>query len=79
MIHPDNVEGHDYRTRRLSVSTSGVDTWSPPVISRCFDDPPYSSYPTLEVFLDNATTKDHIHILMAFYLFELPGGLSLTW
>ena len=72
MLHPDKVEGHDYRI----PSAKRFNEW------RRYLEPitHYLAVSTIKLAVrthlsSDATTKKHVHILMAVYRCELSDGL----
>ena len=72
MLHPDQVEGRDYRI----PSAKRFNEWRRYLEPICH----FLAVSTIKLAVrthlsNDATTKDHIHILMALYRCELPNGL----
>ena len=72
MLHPDQKEGPDYRI----PSAKRFNEWRRYLEPICH----FLAVSTIKLavrthLLNDATTKDHIHILMALYRCELPNGL----
>jgi len=74
MLHPDKIEGHDYRI----PSAKRFNEWRRYLEPICH----FIAVSTIKLAVrthlsDDATTKDHIHILMALYRCELENGLVI--
>ena len=72
MLHPGQVEGQDYRI----PTARRFNEWRRYLEPTCH----FLAVSTIRLahrthFSDDATTKKHIHILMAVYRCELPNGL----
>jgi hypothetical protein len=71
MLHPDQVEGQDYRV----PSAKRFNEWRRYLEPICH----YLAVSTIKLAVrthlsNDATTKNHVHILMAIYRCELPDG-----
>jgi len=71
MLHPDKVEGRDYRV----PSAKRFNEWRRYLEPICH----YLAVSTIKLatrthLSNDATTKNHVHILMAVYRCELPDG-----
>lgn len=74
MLHPDQVEGTDYRI----PSAKRFNEWRRYLEPICH----FLSVSTIGLAVrthlsNDATTKKHVHILMAVYRCELPGGMII--